>query len=107
MSESLQKHDIQKAKCCCSASSSRAESSTSVSLTETEKSNDTQELLVRGASCGSCKNKIEEALRLVAGVEEVSMNLQTGIVFVKGAVDNRKLITEIERIGYEVLAKPL
>lgn len=37
----------------------------------------TLELIVRGASCGGCLNKIETALRSVDGVESVRMNLST------------------------------
>jgi Cu+-exporting ATPase len=62
--------------------------------------NKSQELLVEGASCASCVNKIETALQQVKGVEHAEMNFALRTVVVTGEADVDSLINKIEAIGY-------
>lgn len=62
--------------------------------------NDTQELLIEGASCASCVGKIEAALNEVEGVERAEMNFALRTVSIKGKVESEVLIKVVETIGY-------
>jgi len=63
-----------------------------------------QELIVEGASCGSCVTKIENALRQVPGVMGAEMNLAQRTVSVTGEVDTQALVNAIEKAGYNAKA---
>jgi Cu+-exporting ATPase len=58
-------------------------------------------LLIEGASCASCVNKIEAALSRVKGVEKAEMNLAQRTVSVDGSATTQSLIDAIRRIGYD------
>ncbi|MFT6100523.1 MAG: Cu+-exporting ATPase [Arenicella sp.] len=60
-----------------------------------------QQLLIEGASCASCVNKIEAALSRVKGVEKAEMNLAQRTVSVDGSATTQSLIDAIRRIGYD------
>lgn len=60
-----------------------------------------QQLLIEGASCASCVNKIEAALSRVNGVEKAEMNLAQLTVSVDGSATTQSLIDAIRRIGYD------
>jgi Cu+-exporting ATPase len=60
-----------------------------------------QQLLIEGASCASCVNKIEAALSRVSGVEKAEMNLAQRTVSVDGSATAQSLIDAIRRIGYD------
>ncbi|WP_461480693.1 heavy metal translocating P-type ATPase [Porticoccus sp.] len=62
------------------------------------------ELLVEGASCGSCVAKIEGALQRVPGVSKAEMNFAQRTVSVTGDTDLPSLITAIEGAGYRATA---
>ncbi len=64
------------------------------------KNNNSQELLIEGASCASCVGKIEKALNALDGVEQAQMNFALRTVSVTGNVDANTLIKTIEQIGY-------
>ncbi|WP_339616354.1 heavy metal translocating P-type ATPase [uncultured Gilvimarinus sp.] len=59
-----------------------------------------QELLIDGASCGSCVAKIESALKRVPGVASAEMNFAQRSVSVFGGADASELIKAIEDAGY-------
>ncbi len=63
-----------------------------------------QELIVEGASCGSCVTKIENAIRQVPGVMGAEMNLAQRTVSVTGEVDTQALVNAIEKAGYNAKA---
>ncbi len=65
-----------------------------------DKNNNSQELLIEGASCASCVGKIEKALNALDGVEQAQMNFALRTVSVTGNVDANTLIKTIEQIGY-------
>ncbi|MHC9510524.1 MULTISPECIES: heavy metal translocating P-type ATPase [Kangiella] len=58
------------------------------------------ELLVEGASCGSCVRKIERALLAIPGVESAEMNFAQRTVSVTGNVEASALIKAVEKAGY-------
>ena len=58
------------------------------------------ELLIDGASCGSCVNKIESALQKVAGVSRAEMNFAQRTVTVAGTAKQLDLIKAVEQAGY-------
>ncbi|MBY0588612.1 cadmium-translocating P-type ATPase [bacterium] len=58
-------------------------------------------LKVDGMRCAACVSHVEQALRLVPGVDEASVNLATGRALVKGTVkDPVQLEDAIEKAGY-------
>lgn len=69
-------------------------------LIDSTVNNDTQELIVDGASCASCVRKIETALKSVKGVKQAEMNFALRTVSIEGDVDADTLIKAIESIGY-------
>ena len=62
--------------------------------------NNTQELIIDGASCASCVGKIEVALNSVKGVDKAEMNFALRTVSVTGKADIQTLIKAVESIGY-------
>lgn len=58
------------------------------------------ELLIDGASCGSCVNKIESALKQVSGVNRAEMNFAQRTVTVAGKATPAELIKAVEQAGY-------
>lgn len=58
------------------------------------------ELLIDGASCGSCVKKIETALQQVKGVTKAEMNFAQRTVTVSGTQDSDTLILAVEKAGY-------
>ena len=63
-----------------------------------------QQLMVEGASCASCVEKIEGALMQVPGVEKAEMNLAQRTVSVSGSARMEKLINAIQGIGYDAIS---
>ena len=59
------------------------------------------ELLIDGASCGSCVKKIESAMQEVAGVEQAEMNFAQRTVLVSGTANSDALILAVEKAGYK------
>ncbi|MBL8258780.1 MAG: copper-translocating P-type ATPase [Candidatus Competibacteraceae bacterium] len=61
-------------------------------------------LSIEGMSCASCVGRVEAALRKVAGVAEVSVNLATERADIRpsGAVDRLALAQAVENAGYNV-----
>jgi Cu+-exporting ATPase len=58
------------------------------------------ELLIDGASCGSCVSKIESALKKVSGVDRAEMNFAQRTVTIAGTVEQMDLIRAVENAGY-------
>jgi Cu+-exporting ATPase len=58
------------------------------------------ELLIDGASCGSCVKKIETALQQIEGVEKAEMNFAQRTVSINSITNSDTLILAIEKAGY-------
>ncbi|RLA12960.1 MAG: hypothetical protein DRQ52_07095, partial [Gammaproteobacteria bacterium] len=59
-----------------------------------------QQLLIEGASCASCVNRIESALEQVTGVDDAAMNLVERTLTVTGNVGADILIAAVAAAGY-------
>lgn len=65
------------------------------------------ELKIGGLSCNHCKMKIEKALKTLAGVENVQVNLEAGeaiVDFDSAKISVAELKTVILDAGYEVIS---
>ncbi|SEP73940.1 Cu2+-exporting ATPase [Lachnospiraceae bacterium RM5] len=60
---------------------------------------------VEGMSCAACKVRVEKAVSKVNDVEEVSVNLLTGTMGVKGNADSKDIIKAVEKAGYKASLK--
>ena len=64
----------------------------------------TTTLTVEGMSCGHCERTVEEALRDVGGVTDVSADEERGAVTVEGDADADELVAAVEDAGYSAQA---
>ncbi len=55
---------------------------------------------ISGMSCNHCKANVERAIRGVEGVEDVDVNLATGIATVTGHHDPERVIRQVDEFGY-------
>lgn len=60
-----------------------------------------QTLIIGGMSCGHCTAAVDAALRAVAGVERVAVDLATGQARVDGSASPDVLIAAVVEAGYE------
>lgn len=56
---------------------------------------------IEGMSCASCVGRVEAALKAVAGVEEVRVNLATERAIVAGQASTEELIARVVATGYQ------
>ena len=59
---------------------------------------------VNGMTCGGCAKHVEKALRAVAGVTAVRVDLTQGTATVEGAVTFEALAASVGAAGYELIA---
>lgn len=59
------------------------------------------QLMIEGAGCASCINKIESALKHVHGVKSAEMNFAERTVAIQGAAAFQDLIQAVEQAGYK------
>jgi len=63
---------------------------------------------VGGMTCNHCKENVENSIRSVKGVEEVDVDLTTGIVNIKGkSIDMKKILSGIKDIGYQIKSEDI
>lgn len=62
----------------------------------------TKTLQIKGMTCDHCVHAVTRALKGVAGVEKVSVDLGAGRAQVDGAADPASLVRAVEKQGYEV-----
>jgi len=70
-------------------------------LTNNKDIKNTQEFIIDGASCASCVNKIELALKSIPDVDNAEMNFALRTVSITGQVGTQTIIKVIEAIGYK------
>jgi copper chaperone len=64
--------------------------------------NDTTSYTVPAMHCGHCERAVKEEVSAVAGVDDVTVDLETKIVTVTGsALDDRAVRADIQEAGYE------
>lgn len=60
-------------------------------------------LKVEGMSCGHCQAAVEKALKAIAGVADVKVDLVQKEVTVTGTAPREELTKAIEEAGYDVV----
>ena len=60
----------------------------------------TTELKISGMNCPHCVAAVTQALAAVPGVDDVAVDLQTGVARVDGAADTDALIAAVVAAGY-------
>jgi hypothetical protein len=56
---------------------------------------------VDGMMCNHCRNNVEKNIKNLQGVENVEVDLASGIAVIEGNVDDEEVIKTIEDIGYQ------
>lgn len=59
------------------------------------------QLKIDGMSCGHCVAAVENSLKAISGVENVTVDLDSGSAIVEGTADIQILLSAIEQEGYE------
>lgn len=59
------------------------------------------QLNVTGMTCGHCQGAVKSALEAVSGVNNVEVDLDSGLAKVAGEVDVQKLLAAVEEAGYQ------
>jgi Cu2+-exporting ATPase len=79
-------------------------SATAIPVAATE----TSVLAVPGAHCAGCMSKIERGLAAVPGIASARVNLTSRMVTVvhDAAFDDRRIVDELEKIGFEAKRRP-
>lgn len=57
---------------------------------------------VKGMSCNHCKNNVEKAIRSIAGVEDVEVDLGSGAVAIYGVFDAAEVVKAVTSLGFEM-----
>lgn len=67
------------------------------------------DLIIRGATCAGCLNKIETAIHKLAGVHKARLNLSTGQMQVRwtGSLQAQAITETISQLGYGVSAQDI
>lgn len=61
-------------------------------------------LKVKGMACGGCENRIQNAIRMMEGIESVVANHKEGTVkIIANEVEIDKIKEKIEDLGFDVL----
>lgn len=55
---------------------------------------------VENMSCGGCVNTITKGLHTIAGVGEVSVGLEKGVITVGGEFDESQVLDKLSKMGY-------
>lgn len=66
----------------------------------------TKEYQVKGMHCAACKNNVENAIKKIDGIKNVSVNLMNNtcqVEFIKDEIDFSILQKEVSLIGYELI----
>ncbi|MGO1657402.1 MAG: heavy metal translocating P-type ATPase [Marinobacter sp.] len=113
--EPLEEATTEKAASCCASKSKNTDSSAEADVDKEQgktperkpeeasapaQSDDQVHLAVTGATCASCVNTIEKALKSVSGVTHAHMNLADNTATAAGAADPQALVRAVESSGY-------
>ena len=61
-----------------------------------------KKFIVTGMGCAACQSRVENAVKQLPGVEEVSVSLLTNAMQVEGNVDEQLIIDAVEKAGYGI-----
>jgi copper chaperone len=70
-------------------------------MREPNMSEDSFRIKVKGMTCQHCVAAVDKSVRAVAGVTDVDVNLEAGIVVVDGHFDPTHVIEAIRAAGYD------
>lgn len=59
---------------------------------------------VHGMTCGGCAKHVEKALRSVAGVSAVAVDVAKGTATIEGAASFEAMAASVGAAGYELIA---
>lgn len=59
-------------------------------------------LKIDGMMCGHCKMAVEKALKILPGVDDVQVNLDTKEAVVTGTVERSAMVNAVDKAGYKV-----
>jgi len=59
---------------------------------------------VKGMTCGGCARHVEKALRSVAGVSTVTVDVAKGTATIEGAASFEAMAASVGAAGYELIA---
>lgn len=62
-----------------------------------------KEYVIKGMNCPHCQAAVTKSIAGVAGVDNVVVNLQTGIATVDGAHDAEALKAAVREAGFDVV----
>lgn len=62
----------------------------------------TKEYIIKGMNCPHCQAAVTKSISSVKGVEDVVVNLSTGIATVNGEHDAQELISAVRGAGFDV-----
>lgn len=60
----------------------------------------TTEYTVAGMSCGHCERAIREEVEKIAGVTDIAVSAQTGILGVTGTATDAEILAAVDEAGY-------
>lgn len=93
--------------CCCQTNEQHSNNGNeSVCVIDKEKSTDNQACVktvyIDGMMCNHCKSNAEKAIRAIAGVEDVNIELSSGKTIIKGTASLDDIKKAVEEIGFVV-----
>lgn len=87
--------------CCCDAEQHAHEHNHSNEIIENHKVMNKKQFKVDGMMCNHCRANVEKNIKALQGVENVEVDLASGIAVVDGNVSDEDVIKAIESIGYQ------
>lgn len=65
----------------------------------------TNEYQVTGMTCGHCEMSVREEVGQIAGVEDIQVSAQTGLLSVSGPadIDDAQILAAVEEAGYSAV----
>lgn len=91
-------HDVD---CCCDAEHHHSHEYNSDEIIENHKVMNKKQFKVDGMMCNHCRANVEKNIKALQGVENVEVDLASGIAVVEGNVADEDVIKAIEGIGYQ------
>ena len=59
--------------------------------------------IVKGMTCNNCKQTVTEAINACDGIQDVTINLESGQTFIYGNnVNKQQIITSINNVGFSI-----
>ena len=59
---------------------------------------------IKGMHCSSCVKSLTTAINDISGVDDIKINLDSGLAIIKGSPDKDTIKSSIESAGYSVIS---